>query len=206
MKKSNIIMGSIIIILGLILAGNQLGFWQLYLFFDGWWAFIIIIPSIVGLLKKQWISGVFGLFLGVVLFFTANGIIDKLLIAPLFLIIIGVVIILPKHNKLSENTKKEYVSMFSINEHKLLSLPESISASAIFGGIDLDLTGATIGKDVIIDCICLFGGINIIVDKNVQVEVKGFPIFGGIKNRSTPNSKTKILIKSISVFGGINIK
>ncbi len=206
MKNSNVVVGSIIIVLGVIIGGNYIGIWDLNLFFDGWWSLFIIIPSIVGLCKKEWVSGVFGLFVGLILLLSANDILDYALIAPLFLIVLGVVIIIPKNNKRAAGNKKEYNAMFSTNEGNYEGVLENLSASAIFGGLNLTLKNSSVKEDVVIDCICLFGGIELIAPDNVYVEVKGYPIFGGIDNKTTSTRKTKIILNCTCVFGSIDIK
>ncbi len=206
MKNNNIVVGSIIIALGIIIGGNYIGIWELNLFFDGWWSLFIIIPSIVGLCKKQWISGVFGLFVGFILLFSANGLLDYALVAPLFLIVLGIVIILPKNHKSALGSNKEYNAMFSSNDGVYEGVLENISTSAIFGGLNLNLKNATVKEDVVIECVCIFGGVEIIAPDNVYIEVKGYPIFGGIDNKTTSTRKTKIHLNCTCVFGGIDIK
>jgi len=57
---------------------------------------------------------------------------------------------------------------------------------------------------------CLFGGLEIIVPKNVIVETHGTPILGGWKNKTTPkptSSKVSILnVTGTVIFGGVEIK
>ena len=57
---------------------------------------------------------------------------------------------------------------------------------AIFGGIDLDLRGAKITSDVVINASAVFGGIDIIVPENVKVKIKSNAIFGGVSARICP--------------------
>ena len=72
----------------------------------------------------------------------------------------------------------------------------------------LDLRDATLEKETILDATSVFGGIEILVPKDVNIIVKSTPIFGGVSNRvskSKDNKKT-IYIQAFCMFGGIDIK
>lgn len=94
-KTKNILWGVILIIIGIIWGLNTLEITNIDIFFEGWWAFIIIIPSFIGLLtEKNKSDNALGLFLGILLFLGARGIIKIDLIwklfVPIALIVIGV--------------------------------------------------------------------------------------------------------------------
>ncbi len=80
--------------------------------------------------------------------------------------------------------------------------------TAVFGGIDLDLTKAQINQDVNIKVCAIFGGIDIKVPKDIAVKVKSCSIFGGVSNKNKeidPKAHT-IYVKSFCLFGGCDIK
>ena len=54
------------------------------------------------------------------------------------------------------------------------------TATAIFGGVDLDLRNAIIDEDIVITSTAIFGGIDIFLPSNVNVKVSSLPIFGGV--------------------------
>lgn len=84
------------------------------------------------------------------------------------------------------------------------------SLTAILGGIELDLREATVEEGPArIDATALFGGIDIAVpaDWNVQVEI--MPILGGVED-SRPVSRTDhddvdLLVTGFVAFGGVEI-
>ena len=79
--------------------------------------------------------------------------------------------------------------------------------SAVFGGIDLDLRGAKITSDVVINASAIFGGIDIIVPENVKVKIKSNAIFGGVSDKTKKSEgKHTIYINATSIFGGVEIK
>ncbi len=208
--KNNVFIGMIIVAIGIIIGGNELDIWDVNLFFNGWWTLCIIIPSIVSLFRKEFISGIIGILIGTVLLLSVNDIITWNMVWPIIIIAIGINIMLPiglrsKKTKV-DPIKKEYVAIFSGNESKIVGKLENTALIAIFGGVDLDLREANTEDEITINCTCLFGGIDIIAPPNVYFEVKGIPIFGGIENKTHSEGEKKVKVNCTCIFGGISIK
>jgi cell wall-active antibiotic response 4TMS protein YvqF len=100
-------------------------------------------------------------------------------------------------------------------------------ATAILGGCDIDLRGASIapGTVAVLDCFAFWGGIEIKVPGDWTVEVSGVPILGGFadsrketpsiiggfgnfESRSAPVSPTekRLKVKGIAMMGGVEVK
>ena len=84
-------------------------------------------------------------------------------------------------------------------------------ASAIFGGMELDLTQAGLeGGQATLELTAIFGGIDVWVPKEWKIVVDATPILGGVddKHRSVPDSEAKgtLYIRATAIFGGIDIK
>ncbi|GAA3924588.1 hypothetical protein GO495_03430 [Chitinophaga oryziterrae] len=85
------------------------------------------------------------------------------------------------------------------------------TATAVFGGSDINLTQADFNGTIEIEANCVFGGVEIIVPANWNVKVKMDTVFGGVEdNRPVEmmsNDPDKVLvIKGTCVFGGVEIK
>ena len=80
--------------------------------------------------------------------------------------------------------------------------------TAIFGGVECDLSRAIIEKDCKINATAIFGGVDIIVPRGVNVKVSSTNIFGGTSDEcdKTPDAPVTIYIEAVSVFGGVDIK
>ena len=87
--------------------------------------------------------------------------------------------------------------------------------TAIFGGVELDLTEASmIGSQATLAITAIFGGVEVRVPSTWQVAFRGSPIFGGVEDKTrTPrvddptNSNLKTLvITGAVIFGGLEIK
>lgn len=221
MKKTNLLWGCVFIILGAILGLNALEVTNINLFFDGWWTLFIIIPSFIDLFKDEDKTGnIIGLFLGMVLLFACQDIIQfdfiwKLFI-PFVFILIGLSFIfkgaffLPANKKIQRNNiTKEYYSTFSsqtisFKNEKL----ENFDINAIFGGMKCDLKEAILSQDAVIHVSAIFGGVTIYVPENVSVKVSSTSIFGGVSNKSKnkETSQNTIYIQATCMFGGVEIQ
>lgn len=86
---------------------------------------------------------------------------------------------------------------------------EGAIVNAIFGGVELDLRGAIIKNDIEISATAIFGGIDIFVPSGVRVKVSSIPIFGGVSNKTLasedPNAPV-IYVNATCMFGGVDIK
>jgi len=223
-KEKNIVLGVIFIILGAIIGLNTLGITDINLFFRGWWTLFIIIPCLIDLLKNKNKTGdIIGIVIGLFLLLAAQGIINlsllfKLLL-PTILIIVGVSFlgkeyfskeITSKINKLNKDKQKDYFATFSSEKISIDNeIFEGADLSAVFGGIDIDLSKAKISKDIIINVSAVFGGIKIILPKDVIVKVKSTSIFGGVDNKHENSNIEKIptiYVNATCVFGGTEIK
>ena len=225
-KFKNILWGIVILVIGIIWGLNALGITNITIFFEGWWTFLIIIPSLISLITKEskiW-SGIF-LVIGIVLFLCTRGIISFTLISkliiPFILIVIGLSLIFKNtiDKRLKERIEAIKKDNEKIEEYCVTFGTENISyqnqefkgakVDSIFGSILFDLKNATITKDQIINVNAIFGGVDIIVPKNVNIKVKSTPIFGGTSNKVKTvfnENLPTIYINSVTMFGGVDIK
>lgn len=81
--------------------------------------------------------------------------------------------------------------------------------TAVFGGVKCDLRHAIIEKDCAITATAIFGGIDIFVPDYVNVKVNSNSIFGGVsekKHRPTVQGAVTVYINATCMFGGVEIK
>lgn len=225
-KISNILWGLVLIVLGIICGLNATGITDINVFFKGWWTLFLIIPGFIGLFKDKDKTGdLILIIIGAILLLCTRDILNfdivwKLLF-PIILVVIGASIMFKdlfnnkinkEINKLNEKIKKDndYCSTFGSQNIKYDNeIFKGATLNSIFGGIKLDLRESIIKSDVVINSTCVFGGITILVPKDVKIKVKSTPIFGGVEDKTkqkiTDKSKT-IYINSTTIFGGIEIK
>ncbi len=139
---------------------------------------------------------------------------------PLILILIGVSIIF-KHKTQSESdgskhseNRVDVVAIFGGNSKRITSDHfEGGNITALFGGAKLDFGGAKLAEgENVLDVFSMFGGTEIRIPEDWNVQIKGVPIFGGFEDgrRNIPaEKKTKdrvLIIKGFVVFGGLELQ
>lgn len=228
MKKSlsGVIIGLLFVLLGVSLALKAFGY-DFEIFFDGWWALFIIIPSFAGLFERRdRTSSLIGLGVGVLLLLSAQDIITwqmfgKLIVSFIFLMI-GLSMVFRKsytsHEFKGESVTgtpefKNYSAFFGGRNIRYDNQEfKGANISVVCGGIDLNLRNAIINSDVIIEASIALGGMDIFVPNNVNVEIDCTPILGGVDNKTvTPISSEgkptpTIYIKATCILGGIDVK
>jgi len=141
---------------------------------------------------------------------------------PSIFIIIGIIFIVTKRKGWnSVNSKSmigddyiDFVNVFSGGERQIVS--ESFKGgkvTAVFGGIELDLTKAKLapGRNEL-EIACVFGGATIILPDNWFVTIEVTPVLGGFSDSRklspgrTIDSTSQLVIKGAVVFGGGEVK
>lgn len=83
-------------------------------------------------------------------------------------------------------------------------------ATAVFGGVELDLRDAKIDGRARLEVNAVLGGIDIKVPESWRVQVSATPIFGGVDDRTRKPSDSKnaptLVIEGACVFGGVSVK
>jgi hypothetical protein len=87
---------------------------------------------------------------------------------------------------------------------------------ALFGGLELDLTGAAMAPGARIDVWAVFGGAELKLPKDCEVVVQAVPIFGGVSVPGTrrplsaapgaPPAGGRLVIGGVALFGGIDVR
>ncbi len=227
MKKfSNILWGLLFIALGVIIGLNSFGITDINLFFDGWWTLLIIIPCTIELFRSRDKTGnLIGIAVGIALLLACQDILtfDMLwkLLLPGILVIIGLSLVFKDviFGKKSASFKRSGDKVGQEDTHFASFSSKNIrydgqvfygnDLTAVFGGVTCDLRNAIIEEDVIINANVTFGGIDILVPPNVNVEIKSTAIFGGVSDKrriDSVNTTPTVYVSGLCLFGGVDIK
>ena len=141
---------------------------------------------------------------------------------PSIFIIVGVIFIASKRKGWNSVTSTatvgddfiDYVNVFSGGERQIVS--ENFRGgriSAVFGGMELDLTKAKLatGRNEL-EIACVFGGATLIVPDDWNISIEVTPVLGGFSDSRklipgrTVDSTKQLVIKGAVVFGGGEIK
>ena len=233
MKKRNpyrsYIAGAFIIIIGALLLLNNLHLlpFELPAYVFTWKMLLIIMG--VYLLANLRIIGA-AILIGLGLYFLLPDICGTEAASlkalwPGLLIVAGLGILLKGFNRHRCEKKNSYVKtedlpfmtstvIFGGEKKKLSSHDfEGARLTAIFGGIELDLTNCTlVNERTIIDVTAVCGGIELTVPKEWNIKTDIAPIMGGIEDRISDipgayvDQTKEVIIKGEVVMGGIEIK
>ena len=139
---------------------------------------------------------------------------------PVILIALGLSIFIRRRsytgNEPSVSTEEyfESTSIFGGSDKTIVSQNlKGARINSIFGGSEISLVGAKLGKkEVIIDTLCLFGGNEITVPNDWTIVNEMFVIFGGYSDKRATISGTKqdpekvIRLKGLVLFGGSEVR
>lgn len=228
-KTSRYLWGLVLVALGAILGINALGIMRIDIFFPGWWTLFIIVPCAISLFgndSDKW-ADVVGVIVGVALLLGCQGLLSFKMIwslmLPVILIVIGLSMLLKdalkgkvtqeikKLRKEGSGKGKEYWATFAGQNLNFAGQEfEGCRLEAVFGGVKCDLREAKIKEDVLIRASAVFGGVTILVPKDVNVQVISSAMFGGTTNRHAKEKmdegKKTIFVESTALFGGVEIK
>lgn len=205
MKKiENTVIGLIFIIIGVIIGLNAFHITNIDLFFDGWWTLFIIVPCFFGLFKDQDKTGnIIGLIVGIYLLLYCQGLIDFQfawkLVVPVIFVLIGLKMIF----KDTFNKKKPHQNIY---DNQLYT---GGNYDVTFNGLILDLTKAYLNEETNITISTLFGGVDLYLPDDVNIQIQSSNFLGGVDLHKRENKieNTKVIyLNARCIFGGINIK
>ena len=236
MKRNvgRVLVGLVLIGAAVLLLGAAFGFWGA-VSLDGWWTLFLIIPGLsslftngpriwnllliglgVWLLARQrgWIHGeqADAIFWAVILLVAGIWFLIGWVFHPKGASGAGAPSFAPSGSgwEQDDNEFPSYSCVFSGREivNRSPSL-RGMRASAVFGGIDLNLRDAVPAQDITIELNAIFGGIDLYAPTKARIRIVGVPVFGGYDNYA-PNTNDEslplITVKCVAVFGGVDVK
>lgn len=215
MKKS--FLGLFIVAVGVVMLLNVFG----YIDFSVWrlWPLIFVYIGLNSMFERNRLD-LFGLIIacfGVVLLLDSTGLVKTINLTkgffPLLVIIFGLSLIfkMPKYQKRIVGFEGDYVNttaVFSGSEERVISQSfKGGEATAVFGGVELDLSQAQFDDACYLRATAIFGGIDIRVPAGCTVKiVNNLHLFGGASNRCIGGGGKEIIIETTALFGGVDIK
>jgi hypothetical protein len=223
--SGRIFWGFVLILVGTLFLLDRMGRVDFGSFFSKYWPLILIIAGIVHLVANNFrnIAGaVILIIIGGVFMLDNLEILDRSAwhyIWPLLIIILGLWILfglsarrLPKTSSGAKENDLDAFVMLSVLDRRIESQNfRGGKATAILGGMDLDLTQARLAEGrATVELTAIMGGIELKVPQSWRVEVDGHPLLGGIEDAHThvPGDETApaLHIRATAILGGIEIK
>jgi hypothetical protein len=106
----------------------------------------------------------------------------------------------------------DIVGMFSGQKRRIESQAfRGGRATALFGGAEIDLTGAGLAEGkATLDLTAIFGGVDLRVPRNWRLVIDATPILGAVDDKRSAvadaDVKATLYVKATAIFGGIGIK
>lgn len=225
MKKTKLILWGILLVLaGILVSLDVLNIVDINLFFDGWWTFIIIIPSFIGLFTEREKTGnIICLLIGVVLLLCCQGVLSFSLMWKLLLPIIAIIIglkmlfgaifnkaddVMTDMVKNGADIKNGCSTFAQTNLNYDGEVFEGAELTATFGELKCDLKNAIIEKDCAIKVSVTFGSMDIIMPQNVNVKINCNTIFGDASSeiKDKKENTVTVYISGTCMFGDVDVK
>jgi predicted membrane protein len=227
-SKKSIIVGFVVLVAGIALLLNNLGFlnYELKRYVLRWEMIPIIMGLIFILSHEHKGPGIIFLVVGGTLyarnFFDLNINFWQIFWSA-FLILIGIMIIFRNRIDPGRCEKKNLSSDDIIDEVNIFGGGDRTVISqnfmggkifAVFGGSNFNLSRAKLapGKNYI-EVLAVFGGMKLIVPEDWKVRINAISIFGGFSDKhrimpssSATDSDNELIIKGFVIFGGGEIK
>lgn len=182
-----------------------------------WWPVFIIGAGVLMFFNSSgdyvWPSLVVGT--GTVLLFNELGITDIDVgdfILPGLIVGIGVSVLLntSARRRMSDKQSESLIAFMSgISQKNTAADFKGVKATAIMGGIELDLSKANIQDQASLDVFVLMGGLDVRVPEHVVVRSRAAVLLGGIEDKTTPlpqKNAPVLFVDGTVALGAVEIK
>ncbi len=221
MNNGRVFWGVLLVVVGVAFLLDRTGIVEVGTLISDWWPLLLIIAGALLLFRspRDLIGPLILLGAGAILLLSTLGLVDISvwqLLWPLALIGIGIWVLVgrvsPERGEAEAGERIDATVVFG--SRQLASNSQSLeggSLVAVFGGVEADLSAATLALDGAgIDATAIFGGIDLWVPPGWRVEIKGLPIFGGWTDRTSsqplPPGSPTLQIRALTAFGGLEVK
>ncbi len=184
-RVSRILWGIAFISFAVLLLLSFLNVIEFKLFFEGWWTLFLIIPGTAGIISGERRGLNFFLILIGCSYLASVYLEEYINVSFSKIVLILILFVLGLKLLFFSKSKKAKRSSFDTFEHTHNGDGEFASdqkIDVIFSGYELDLRKNVFNSDIFITCIVLFGGVEILVPSNVNVEASGKCLLGGVSN------------------------
>ena len=226
--RGGVVTGGILMLIGLVFLLDHLGIISIG---NPWrfWPMLLVLTGVMNFMSQRRAWGALLMFAGVVLQLNQLGIthFGWAALWPMMLIAFGLFVMWGSFQWGSKpvastsaagdpRTTLNEAVVFGGLERRMTSQDfQGGDITAIFGGVELDLTEANMqANEATLAITAIFGGVEVRVPPSWQVAFRGAPIFGGVEDKTrtarvddpaSPNLKTLVITGAV-IFGGLEIK
>ena len=210
-----LVLGTVVILAGVVLLLDRLGvvaagsvwavFWPLLLGAFGL-AALLVVP-------RAWLGPVLLVAFGVYWLLETLDVVHIsawTYVLPVAIIVLGLSILIASTTHQDDADRLTGLVFFwGANRRSVSQRFRSASMTSIFGGINLDLRGASFTGTARVDAFALFGGVDIKVPPTWRVRVIGLPALRGWTDKTNPPAYPDapvLEVHVVSILGGVTLK
>jgi hypothetical protein len=219
MNRTRLLTGVLLVVLGGMFLLDAVDVADAGALLADWWPLAIVVVGVSQLLERppRMAGGMTLVVIGAVLLTGTLDLVEGAgfaLVWPVALVIAGVWVMLGRPG-IRDRDGAADVDLFALFSGRELASDarefRGGSATAVFGGVELDLRDAQLAADgAVLDATGLFGGVEITVPPTWRVRTDGPVIFGGVDNPATrgplPEGAPELRVRTLVAFGGVEIK
>lgn len=217
MNLARAFFGALIVVVGTLFLLDNLDVLDAGELIATWWPAALVAAGLLSLLnnRRHWVVPLILVGGGGVALLRTTGVVDDLsVIAPVLIIIVGLLFVFGRGVGIGPALTGDSVNSFNLfSGSELTSRSQSFEGGRVgvlFGGAELDLRNAKLADDATLDVFAVFGGVEISVPRGWSVEIGGFPVFGGYDNATGKEDlgpdAPKLRIDATVLFGGLEVK
>jgi len=217
-----LLFGIVILVLGLLWTAENLGLGEAEAVLR-WWPALLLAYGLVRLAgldgTRSWVSGALFTLAGGWMLARELGWVHLSIwrLWPVWMIVVGLGLIFrsvrpgqPQPGADQDTYPRPFAIMGGVTRSIESQALTGIEATAVMGGVELDLRGAKArDREVVMEVFTMMGGIDIVVPDDWRVVTEATPIMGGVedKTHAPPDGEvTTLIVRGFVVMGGVELK
>lgn len=214
-SHKRIVLGLLLVVVGSLFLADNLGFPVEIPYFLFSWPAVFVVIGAVNLLSGNKRAAFIFFSLAIVFYLHYYRVIHLKEVWPVIIILVGLSFIfkgkqiIKKANESNEHLIDEMV-IFGGTEKKFVSDNlQGGKITTVFGGSEIDMTEAGAQEGAVIEIFCMFGGVELRVPDDWQVNMNATAIFGGFtddRKHIAKSTSVTVNINGFVIFGGGELK
>lgn len=214
MRYGRVFLGLVLLVLGGVLLADAADWVDAGTIIARWWPTALLALGVLQLLDRPRpvVAPAILIGLGLLLLGSTTGVLDASawqLVGPVIVVVVGLLVLFGGRPA-AAGARLTAVGIFS-GRKVTSSSPRFRGGTvvALFGGAQVDLTGAEVADRAVIDAFVAFGGSEISVPESWKVVVSGLPLFGGWSNKARHpergDAAPQLVVNAVTMFGGLEV-
>jgi predicted membrane protein len=217
-----LLFGAVILVLGLLWTAENLGFGEVEAVLR-WWPVLLLGYGLVRVLgldgSRSVVSGTLFILAGGWMVARELGWVHLSIwrLWPVWMIVVGAGLIFrslrpeqPQAGSSVDSFPRPFAIMGGVTRSIESQDLTGIEATAVMGGVELDLRGAKArDREVVLEVFTMMGGIDLVVPEDWRVVTEATPIMGGIEDKThapLDSAATTLIVRGFVVMGGVELK